>query len=53
MKTAMNQIIPEVLTHFADNDKNFQSLYKPQYMSLCIYLKCTGSYNRGNDVILL
>jgi hypothetical protein len=48
-KMAMNQIKPEVLTHFADIDKNFKSLSKPRYMSLWIYLICTGSYNGGKD----
>jgi len=31
---AMNQIKFAVLAHFADIDKNFKSLSKPQYMSL-------------------
>jgi len=46
---AMNQIKLDVLTHFTDIDKNFKLLSKPQYISLWIYLKCTGSYNRGKD----
>jgi hypothetical protein len=46
---AMNQIKPEVLSHFADTDKNFKSFSKPRYMPLRIYLICTGSYNGGKD----